>query len=222
MRRISPVIHKIMEGCWLGQLNPSRIDTDFLGSSAGKESACNAGDSSSIPGSGSSAGEGIGYPLQYTWASLVAQLVTESTCNAGDLCWIPGLGRSPGEGNSYPHQNSMDRVAWQAAVHRVPELDTTEWLSKKKKRSTTIESCNLWMQYFSIYLGLQFLFKISHNSHCRSVTIWLNLFLINWYLVCSYESSFFKTSMLTFITNLLKHNWSSNIDFVSATVNLLI
>ena len=45
------------------------------GSSAGKESACNAGDPGSIPGSGRSAGEGIGYPLQYSWASLVAQLV---------------------------------------------------------------------------------------------------------------------------------------------------
>ena len=44
-------------------------------SSAGKESACNAGDPGTIPGSGRSAGEGIGYPLQYSWASLVAQLV---------------------------------------------------------------------------------------------------------------------------------------------------
>ena len=43
--------------------------------SVGKESTCNTGDSSSIPGSGRSAGEGIGYPLQYSWASLVAQLV---------------------------------------------------------------------------------------------------------------------------------------------------
>ena len=41
----------------------------------GKESACNAGDPGSIPGSGRPAGEGIGYPLQYSWASLVAQLV---------------------------------------------------------------------------------------------------------------------------------------------------
>ena len=48
---------------------------DFPGSSVGKESACNAGDTGSIPGSGRSAGEGIGYPLQYSWASLVAQLV---------------------------------------------------------------------------------------------------------------------------------------------------
>ena len=44
-------------------------------SSVGKESACNAGDPGSIPGFGRSAGEGIGYTLQYSWASLVAQLV---------------------------------------------------------------------------------------------------------------------------------------------------
>ena len=42
---------------------------------AGKESACNAGDLGFIPGSGRSPGEGISYPLQYSWASLVAQLV---------------------------------------------------------------------------------------------------------------------------------------------------
>ena len=39
--------------------------------SAGKESTCNAGNPGSIPGSGGSPGEGIGYPLQYFWASLV-------------------------------------------------------------------------------------------------------------------------------------------------------
>ena len=44
-------------------------------SSVGKESACNAEDPSLIPGLGRSAGEGIGYPLQYSWASLMAQLV---------------------------------------------------------------------------------------------------------------------------------------------------
>ena len=45
------------------------------GSSGGKESACNAGDPSLIPESGRSPGEWIGYPLQFYWASLVAQLV---------------------------------------------------------------------------------------------------------------------------------------------------
>ena len=47
----------------------------FPGNSAGKESACNSGDPGSIPESGRSPGEGIGYPIQYSWASLVAQLV---------------------------------------------------------------------------------------------------------------------------------------------------
>ena len=50
----------------------------FLGfhySSVGTEYTCNAGDPGLIPGSGRSTGEGIGYPLQYSWTSLVAQLV---------------------------------------------------------------------------------------------------------------------------------------------------
>ena len=46
----------------------------FPDSSVHKESACNAGDPDSVPGSGRPAGEEIGYPLQYSWASLVAQL----------------------------------------------------------------------------------------------------------------------------------------------------
>ena len=65
----------------------------FPDSSVGKESPCNAGDPSLIPGSGRSTGEGISYPLQYSWASL--------GCNARDLGLIPGLGRSLGEGKCY-------------------------------------------------------------------------------------------------------------------------
>ena len=62
---------------WFRNLNLVSIKTimGFPGSSAGKESTCNAGDPGWIPGSGRSAGEGIGYPLQYSWASLVAQTV---------------------------------------------------------------------------------------------------------------------------------------------------
>ena len=48
----------------------------FPGSSADKKPACNAGDPGSFLGLGSSPGEGIGYPLQYYWASLMAQMVT--------------------------------------------------------------------------------------------------------------------------------------------------
>ena len=52
-----------------------RIGKSFPNSSVCKESTCNAGDPSSISGSGRSPREGIGYPLQYSWAFLVAQLV---------------------------------------------------------------------------------------------------------------------------------------------------
>ena len=60
------------------------------GTSAGKESACNAKDSRSVPGSGRSPGEGIGYPLQYSWASLVAQLV--KNLPAMRETWVRSLG----------------------------------------------------------------------------------------------------------------------------------
>ena len=66
------------------------INQGFPGSSAGKESTCNAGDPCSIPGSGRSAAEGIGYPLQYSWASLVAQLV-KNLC-ATQETWVRSLG----------------------------------------------------------------------------------------------------------------------------------
>ena len=57
--------------------NRDRLPTTvgFPDRSVGKESTCSAGDPSSIPGLGRSAGEGIGYPLLYSWASLMAQLV---------------------------------------------------------------------------------------------------------------------------------------------------
>ena len=62
----------------------------FPSSSAGEESACNGGDPGSIPGSGRSAGEGIGYPLKSSWASLVAQLV--KNLPAMQETWIRSLG----------------------------------------------------------------------------------------------------------------------------------
>ena len=63
---------------------------DFLDRSVDKESAYNAGDPGSIPGSEGSPGEGIGYPLQYPWASLVAQL-TKNLPAMGDT-WVRSLG----------------------------------------------------------------------------------------------------------------------------------
>ena len=65
----------------------------FLGfpdSSAGKESACNAGEPGLIPGLGRSPGEAIGYPLQYFWSSLVAQLV--KNLPVMQETWVQSLG----------------------------------------------------------------------------------------------------------------------------------
>ena len=62
----------------------------FPSSSAGKESTCRAGDPGSIPGSGRSSGEGIGYPIQYSWSSLVAQLV--KNLPAMWESWVQSLG----------------------------------------------------------------------------------------------------------------------------------
>ena len=58
--------------------------------SAGKEFACNAGDLGSIPGLGRSPGEGIGYPLQCPWASLVAQIVNNPLTMLET--WVQSLG----------------------------------------------------------------------------------------------------------------------------------
>ena len=69
----------------------------FPGGSAGKESVYNAGDPGLIPGSGRSAREGIGYPLQCSWASLVALLV--KNLPAMREAWIQSLGwEGKGEG----------------------------------------------------------------------------------------------------------------------------
>ena len=120
----------------------------FPCNSVGKEYVCNAGDPGSIPGPGRSSGEGIGFPLQYSWASLVTQLV-ESACNVGGLDSIPGLERSPGEGKGYPLlyaglESSMDlqtvRHDWATfttfellvhssfLLHAVQKIDSLRWI----------------------------------------------------------------------------------------------
>ena len=85
-----------------------------------------------IAGSVRSPGKGIGYPIQYSWASLVAQMVKNPP--AMWETWVPSLGwEDPLEKvtNSYPLQysyleNFMDRGAWWATVHGVAESDMTE------------------------------------------------------------------------------------------------
>ena len=84
----------------------------FLDSSVGKESTCNAGDPGSVPGWGRSAGEGIGYPLQYSWASLVAQLVKNQP--AVWETWVQSLGwEDPLEKGMVTHSSVLaQRIPW--------------------------------------------------------------------------------------------------------------
>ena len=105
------------------------LDKGFPGSSAGKESACNAGHSSLIPGSGRSPGERIGYPLQYSWASLVAQTIKNPPAMLE--IWVQALGwEDPLEEAMATHssivagESPMDRGAWRATVHGVAKNQT--------------------------------------------------------------------------------------------------
>ena len=86
-----------------------------------------------IPESGRFAGEGIGYPLQYSWAFLVAPLIKNLPANVEDVGSLRGLGRSPGEGKSYPLQHSDLENSMDCIVHGVAELDTTERLSLSRR-----------------------------------------------------------------------------------------
>ena len=84
----------------------------FSGSSAGKESACNAGDPGLIPESGTAPWEGISYPLQYSWASLMAQMVK----NPPSMweTWLRSLGwEDPMEEGMATHSSILAwRVPW--------------------------------------------------------------------------------------------------------------
>ena len=119
-KSISHVSHisawKIKERDWFSCLSQLKwtydYDFNFPDISVGKESACNAVDSSSIPGSGRSPGERIGYPLQYSWPSLVAQLV--KNLPAMWETWVRSLGwEDPLEKGKATHSSILAwRIPW--------------------------------------------------------------------------------------------------------------
>ena len=98
----------------------------FPESSVGKESTCNAGDPSLIPGSGRSAGEGIGYPLQYFWASLVAQLARNLPSML--QTWVRSLGwEDPLEKGKATYSSILAwRIPWTVwgGIHGVAKSQT--------------------------------------------------------------------------------------------------
>ena len=93
-------------------------------SSVGKESAGDAGDPSLTPVWGSSPGEGTGYPVQYSWASLVAQLVKNPPVRRETWVQCLGLGRSPGERKGYPLQYSGLENSMDYTVHGITKSQT--------------------------------------------------------------------------------------------------
>ena len=115
----------------------------FPDSSVGKESACNSGDPSSITGSGRSAGEGIGCPLQYSWASLVAQVVKNPP--AMRETWVQSLGwEDPLEKGKATHSSIL---AW-----RIPWTDSIQSMGLQRGRHdwATFTCTRNYMHYLVI------------------------------------------------------------------------
>ena len=109
--------------CFVDRINAVQ---GFPDSSVGKESACNAGDPSLVPGLARSAAEGIGFPLEYSWASLVAQMI--KNLSAIQETWFDlWVGKIPWRRERLPIP-----VFWPGEFHGLyslrgcKELDTTE------------------------------------------------------------------------------------------------
>ena len=110
----------------------------FPHNSVGKESTCNAGDPSSIPRSGRSAGEGIGYPLQFSWASLVAQLVKNLPARCET--WIRSLGWEDPLGNGKAKHSSI--LACRIYKESSQRIQSLAWITK----SWT------WLSHFNFHI----------------------------------------------------------------------
>ena len=115
--------HRSVYACsnlWLSSC--SKFFERFPHSSVGKESTCSAGDPSSIPGLRRSTGEGIGCPLQYSWASLVAQLV--KNLPAMWETWVRSLGwEDPVEKGKATHSSILAwKIPWSMGLQRAKRL----------------------------------------------------------------------------------------------------
>ena len=141
--------------------------------SAGRESACSSGDPGLIPGLGGSPGEGIGYPLQYSWDSLVAQTVKNNAPTTRET-WVQSLGwEDTLEESMATHSNvrawriPVDRGVWWAIVHGA---------SKSWMRLSTAT------KHISFHPGkdgvlLLFLFPLLHHQKQLIVCLFRGLFL---------------------------------------------
>ena len=193
---------------------------DFPDNSVSKESTCNAGDPSSIPGSGRYPGEGKGYPPQYSWASLVAQ---GDVCNVGDswvgkIPWrrerLPSPVFWPGEfhgmyspwGHRVRHEWVTFISLWDLTFHgSLPKglifpiwvLSNPHWVCSE----LLISKIHF---YLSIYMSLFIQVSACHQFHVDYV-----FFLIECFLSLHIDHIFLISSLLainTFLMNFFFHS----------------
>ena len=151
-----------------------------------------------IPGNGSSPGEGIGYPLQYFWASLVAQTIKNPPAMWETWVWSLGW-EDPLEGGKETHFSilawsiPMDSRTWWVTLHGLTESDATEWLN-----TTQHISSKLPINRKTCY----------HFLKCRCISDYLGIFLKNtnaWY---SFFFSLPKLQICFKWTDMFKNNWT--------------
>ena len=133
--------------------------TSFLPfSSVGKESACNVGDPGLIPGLGRSPAEGRGHPLQYSWASLVGQLV-KNLPTMREI-WARSLGwEDPLEKGKATHASIL---AW-----RIPWTIQSMWWRKQREQAPSWKQDSILGRTVDFELYAQYLWKRQFNWKTR-------------------------------------------------------
>ena len=157
----------------------------FLGSSAGKESACKARHPGLTPGSGRSTGEGISYPFQYSWASLMAQLVKNPPAMRETWVWYLGWG-DPLEKGKATHSSIL---AW-----RIPWI-YSPWGHKK---SDTTEQLSLWISSTEVELITQFMTHFPHRSLQGPLWFQVCVCVFTFVLISCFHSPTFATCFSQF------------------------
>ena len=135
------------------------------GSSAGKESTCNLGDACSFPGSGRSPGEGIGYPLQYSWAFLVALIVKNMPAMREKKILEVGVTT---HFSSPAWRIPMDGGSWQAIQSTGSQRAGRDWAQHSTSLNIILY---LWQQWDKLHDKVR---TDLRNSGCvDKVSIWL-------------------------------------------------
>ena len=135
----------------------------FPHSSVGKESTCNAGDPGSIPRWGRSTGEGIGYPLQHSWASLVAQLV--KNLPAMRETWVQSLGwEDPLEKGKATQSSILAwRISWTIQSMGLQRVGH-DWVTFTSQAFPGAASWRAWVAML-VYYPLNFFSFFFHLLH---------------------------------------------------------